>query len=227
MKLEEFSPYGLLGNWRANGGTSTTMYDSSQYANNGDIDGASWVAGKRLKNALSFDGTDDYVDCGTNARYNFTSEDFSIEFIVKIAEARSHWLFNRGGFNADGYYVNILAAGTVRIRFNQSGAGQAQLSNAVITDTTAWYHVIITRTGATVKIYIDGVDETGSAVALTDPASSTKTIWFGRNHAGTTFFKGILDELRIYNRVLNSQEIARHYTASKVILPQKNKKLKL
>jgi len=71
MKIIRFSQRGLVGHWRFNEGTGSTAKDSSPFGNNGTIHGASWVRGK-FGYALKFDGTDDYVDCGSDDSLNIT-----------------------------------------------------------------------------------------------------------------------------------------------------------
>jgi|GEM_PF-2512163 len=48
-----------------------TVYDSSGYGNNGTIHGATWTTGK-FGSALSFDGENDYVDCGNDSSLDIT-----------------------------------------------------------------------------------------------------------------------------------------------------------
>jgi len=66
-------PQGLVGYWNFDQGSGTTASDSSGYNNHGTIYGASWTSGK-VGGALSFDGLDDYVDCGNSETLDPTQE---------------------------------------------------------------------------------------------------------------------------------------------------------
>jgi len=53
----------LVGWWKFDEGSGTIAYDSAG-SNHGAIYGAQWIASP-IDGALSFDGVNDYVDCGT------------------------------------------------------------------------------------------------------------------------------------------------------------------
>ena len=56
-------PSSAMGIWLLDEGSGDTAYDSSGNDHHGTINGAQWVDGK-FGGALSFDGQDDFVDCG-------------------------------------------------------------------------------------------------------------------------------------------------------------------
>jgi hypothetical protein len=93
------------------------------------------------------------------------------------------------------------------------------VKSSIAITNTSWHHVVLTRTGSELKIYVDAVDVT--------------TVWFGLGtlsalDTGTPLllgysdyypeyagypFKGSLDEVRVYNRVLTADEITALYAA--------------
>ena len=119
---------------------------------------------------------------------------------------------------------NLMASNGMRI----SGS-------TLITDTTAWYHTVITYDGTIntnngldrVKLYINGVAETTSlvqalpyGVTLGDLPSGAAHLGVGNyldvngnpcNKDNTNFF-GKLDDLLIYDRVLTSADVKALYT---------------
>ena len=54
-------------------GSGTIAKDESGYGNDGIIHGATWTTGISGK-ALSFDGIDDYIDCGNDASLDIADE---------------------------------------------------------------------------------------------------------------------------------------------------------
>ena len=86
----------------------------------------------------------------------------------------------------------------------------------VATDTAAsgtsalalntWTHLAVSYDGATIRLYVNGV-QVGSR-ALTGPiAPSTGALRIGGNAVWGEYFKGLIDEVRVYNRALSAGEI--------------------
>jgi hypothetical protein len=70
----------------------------------------------------------------------------------------------------------------------------------------AWSHIALTYDGTTLRLYVNGVQvrskaQTGSA------SVSTGMLRIGGNSVWGEYFAGLIDEVRIYNRVLGVAEI--------------------
>ncbi len=78
-----------------------------------------------------------------------------------------------------------------------------------------WHHVALTRSGATVKVYIDGVlKETRSTSGGTANISSVAHLGICSNIYLLTniiCFKGYMDDMRYYTRALSLEEIVKIY----------------
>jgi hypothetical protein len=78
-----------------------------------------------------------------------------------------------------------------------------------------WHHVVATKFGATVKLYIDGVDVTGTVTNAT-MADTATLLGIGASVSGTAdFFNGSIDEVAIYCRALSAGEVADHAAAGR------------
>src|SRR5450759_5412343 len=78
LSLSPFT-HGLVGYWKFDEGTGTNATDSSGMGNNGTLtNGPTWTTGK-VGGALSFDGTDDYVNVPDNPSLDM-SGNLTIEF---------------------------------------------------------------------------------------------------------------------------------------------------
>jgi hypothetical protein len=73
----------------------------------------------------------------------------------------------------------------------------------------AWNHVALTYDGSTIQFYVNGVAAEPVIGSLYDYRLRTCTIGGNRIRGTTTgrSFKGLLDEIRLYSRVLTSSEI--------------------
>jgi hypothetical protein len=78
-----------------------------------------------------------------------------------------------------------------------------------------WHHLCGTWDGSNVQLYVDGVSQ--GSVPLTNPANNNRPLNFAYSWGGTggptRFFRGLLDEVSIYNRALSATEIQQIYAA--------------
>jgi hypothetical protein len=160
--------------------------------------------------ALSFDGVDDYVDCGSDQSLDVTELTWSLW--IKRAETtytneRALISNEGGGVNTRGTYALQIDVGSQRqdkIQFVRHGDSTWPLSKIAIRDTD-WHYIAVTRNSSgDVVIYIDGKpDSTGTIGTST---AYTKTV-IGAGHTAYSNFKGLIDEVSLYNRDLSGEEI--------------------
>ena len=73
-----------------------------------------------------------------------------------------------------------------------------------------WTHVVLSYDGATAVLYINGASE--CTLSITDTISGTKDLLIG-NFLPDSFWKGYIDDVQIYNRVLTADEVAGIYNS--------------
>lgn len=102
----------------------------------------------------------------------------------------------------------------VEVRDEKGVGKHAEIMNGVLTQNQ-WHHVAITRKGAVVEFYLDGVamgrDASASAAGLI--ASDLRTLgseryWLMDGSFGNPTWQGAFDELCVFNRALDAKEIA-------------------
>ena len=69
-----------------------------------------------------------------------------------------------------------------------------------------WTHVALTYDGANLRLYINGVQVSSTAVTGTIQAS-TSQLWIGGNQPYGEYFQGVIDEAQVYNRGLSATEV--------------------
>jgi len=214
---------GLVGYWSFDEGQGNIAYDTSGMGNDGTIYGAIYVDGKVGK-ALSFDGSDDYVDCGVPNVVNFGTSDFTIGCWVKLNSynplvpnnnpivsrwARGGWVWDfRVGWNwGEKDYLYFFTPRNPN--YGMKGSGSVSLF--------VWHHVAVKRESGNFYFYLDSVEQRGES----DPANLTGStpMWIGRfpGYPESLSFDGCIDEIRIYNRALTAEEIKAHYEAPTVV----------
>jgi HEAT repeat protein len=136
--------------------------------------------------------------------------DFTVSFWVRATAAPSDWVRFVGKGNLQLRQFGVwLEPGTRRILFQQyNGAGESivnLLSSAPI-GLDAWHHVACAVRGQTALVYVNG-SLGASAARSGTPAVSADPLTFGYGgmHGG---FQGQLDDIRLYGRALEGEEIA-------------------
>ncbi|MEM2144126.1 MAG: LamG-like jellyroll fold domain-containing protein [Candidatus Jordarchaeaceae archaeon] len=183
--------------------------DLSGYNNNGVIYGATCTEGK-TNNALSFDGIDDYISCGNSSILNQQS-------ITILA-----WIYPKGwGENGMGrivtkyssYQFYVYSDGN-RLSFyfwNSSGLSNQAWSSTDSIKLNEWQHVAVTYDGQYVKFYINGLLSGQTTIKTGSLQFSSSNLIIGNRENLDRTFNGTLDEIKIYNRVLSSEEIYSEY----------------
>ena len=190
--------------------------DSSGNGNNGIISGATLTTGI-ISNALQFDGIDDKVTFS----YNKPENNFTLEAWVKPTETHQRDVqSNTGtagtagqkyifGANQEGANGGIgVSVGTNGISVYEHGDGYLPALAVYNADIgTNWTHVVVVVEDQTPKIYVNGVLKHTGEISTRPKTFAPTTLGLGTYGA----FKGCLDEVALYNKVLTADEIKQKY----------------
>lgn len=200
---------GLVGHW-IGGVSGLTWQDRSGYGNHGTLtNGPIRTLGEGGKReALSFDGSDDYVDAGTALSPLLAGENTAAAWIRMTGTALSQVV---ACSNGSGGYLNLevnRTAGRISTLRRDYGVGY---SGTRPMNLNEWYHVAARISGGpgawTYALFINGqIDFTTSAAANATAATYSTSI--GRLSPTLHHFPGIIDDVRIYSRALSDAEIA-------------------
>jgi len=197
-------------------GTGTSWDDLSGNENNGTLTNGPSFLPSVNGGIFDFDGVDDWVDCGNIL--NYTSGPFSFGYWVNFdsfttnASGQGPIVFYKGPFNTRGYYVQHGST-TFSFVTNQSGAVQTTSGTGVNT-VGVWYYVVITRNGASVRTYVNGVDTTSSAGSHVDPASSSENFRLAV-YSNSIWMNGKISNFTNYNRTLTATEVLQNFNTQK------------
>ncbi|MBR9693441.1 LamG domain-containing protein, partial [Candidatus Woesearchaeota archaeon] len=197
------------------GSNSTWTRDYSDNVNHGAVSGATWNAtgGYDGWGAYEFDGTNDYIQFQGDD-LSTTSSPFSVEFwftptttINSGIGSNIALIEKREGSGANDWYINFESSDVGRMRW-RSYSGNVQTTQATWTAGT-WYHIVmvyVSNTNAT--IYVDGVvDNRNSDYDIGSLVQSAEDIWVGTRYDGNDDFDGSIDELRIWNKSLSTEQV--------------------
>lgn len=169
------------------------------------MSGATRTASGKFGRAISFNGTNNYVSVPNSASLRLANG-MTLEAWVNMTGGQS-WrtviLKERPSGMSYALYAQNSSnrpVGQIYVNAEQSAQGSA----AVPLNT--WTHLATTYDGATQKLYVNGIQvisraQTGSIFL------STGLLKIGGNAIWGEWFRGVIDEVRIYNRALSTSEI--------------------
>ena len=167
---------------------------------------------------MTFDGTDDYAALSGFVQPS-NPNNFSVEAVVKLS---SH----NAGTNIGSVIVNNYSSLRGWIFFlngpssflglrhhNESNPGGYNVVYGTGINLNQWYHIAATDDGATVRLYINGVQVTsGSSGPSVNYAGQPIIGQFGGGNAVTN---GSIPYVRIFDRALSASEIQQNFNAIK------------
>ena len=218
IRLDKSHPLnrGLVACYLFNEGDGKIVQDLSGNGNHGTIHNmafpptaaSGWNAGRR-GTALDFDGANDYVEITNNPSLNFgVGESFSVQAWVKFAGSDASQTIYRSSTASAKFILERRSGGLVRFQIR----GTNVTSTTNINDGN-YHHILGIRNGSTgvLSLYIDGVSEGTPTGTDTGSVTDTANHRIGARQNDTELFNGIIDEVRIYNRVLSAEEIKQLY----------------
>ena len=202
---------GLIAYYPFNGDAT----DASGNGHNGSVYGATLTTDRfgQPNSAYYFDGVNDYISTNTDFSWSY-SDSFSISLWFKPDNpAKEQVLIGKNSYE---YSLRLdydaTKAKSVNFSYwNSSGVDMIRTIYHLRLNANQWYHVLFTYNGANkiAKLYIDGqLVNSDDYVENNFINRNDKTlIGYGYHIRGyARHFKGSIDEVRIYNRELNSLE---------------------
>ncbi len=158
-----------------------------------------------VERSIYFDGLVDYIDMDDKINLNPTG--FTISAWIKrdTGNLNASIISKRNASFSRGYDFKINNVGKVQM-FWKNGTNQSLVSNTTIPENE-WHHVATIYNGTTLSLYIDGVLD--KSANLTAPVNTSESFYIAA--AGkltpTQFFKGNIDEVRIWNSALSPEQL--------------------
>lgn len=162
--------------------------------------------------ALYFNGNSDYVRLGS--AFDFKERSISLWFKTDT--------FSSGGaaiYACDNGNLNYGMTGITAVK----SSGRNELSIAVGNDriitaknlkTLSWYHVALVISNANIKLFINGqlTDSIGNSNNYLKSSSGDSYARIGTARSGGYYFKGVIDEVKIFDCPISNQLVKDLYT---------------
>ncbi len=221
----------LIAYWKLDEGVGSSTADFGGSGYTGTLyNDTSWVTGY-LGDALSFGGNTAQVVTNSATALKYTGGDMTLSMWVKPDATDDGGYILSKPWNGGGQYnytIDSAGGSNPTIGVQLSGATSYSLGSSKTISAGIWHHVLVTfSSSSNVAIYLDGaLANSGThGIASWTPGSGDANIslvlgciypYASNNCAGATTYdyKGLLDDVRIYNRVLTAGEISSLYKSA-------------
>ena len=188
--------------------------DDSGNGHTGAVSGATFTTNGARGGAYSFDGNDRIVVARPEFIHGLTSVSYGAWF--NPATAHIGGILGKTGDNDVTIQLNI-------------GATPPNLHNSLQTTAEGhyvqvenqlrygeWQHVMVTHDGTWMRMYCDGVLTTSIAYSVAAPIRSNSLGMAVGDRSSSSYwrFRGLIDEVRVYDRALSAAEVASLYSFS-------------
>ena len=163
----------------------------------------------RSDRSYQYDGVDDYIDLGNSDDLNPTTAMTVSIWVFPNSTNSYQWVLGRDDdTNGRAYAFGIYYNGSNYVANFQINGNPTFRGNLTL-DLNSWNHIVYTGSASDKwRVYING--EYDGSAAWESPNSVTANTWVGaRTYTGAeNYFGGKIDDLRIYNRILNQDEVS-------------------
>jgi hypothetical protein len=164
----------------------------------------------KIGQAFKFDGLNDNMTTTSDfigtSPITFTA--WLRPFSVTQIDGVNHFILSNGK-------VRIYGGTSNQIRVNSDGATNA-ISSSNLLVFGKWVFVAVTMDGSgVVNIYNNGVLSGSANQSAGSRSAGSTNVTIGALSGGATPFNGNIDDVRIYNRILSTQEILQIYNQGK------------
>lgn len=162
-------------------------------------------------NALSFDGTNDFVLVGNDNTIDFDDGDpFTVEAWVRTAAPNDHQFILQkkdvGSTTVHLFTIQISDGNFVFKVGNDQDNEEAKATSTTTLVADTWYHVAGVSDGNDVFIYVNGIEE-DMAGPIPSATLNTHDLYIGRRFNNDRHLNGQLDEIRIWSEARTTNEI--------------------
>lgn len=216
-------PNGLLAHWRLDENSGTTAYDTSGNGYDGTMSGGvdatnDSVTGA-VRNAISFDGPSTINNIAiAYDTWQALSADFSLAAWVKFDPAKAtsgsgYRVISSQMSPTAHYFLRVENVSDSRVpQFGVRGAtGALTMTGTTDINDGNWHYIVATRTGNAHRLYLDGVQEDTTRVANTGAIDTGQDLHIGAYNTTSENFPGFIDDVRLYNRAIDEEEITKLY----------------
>jgi hypothetical protein len=196
---------GPVAEWTFDEGQGSSASDASDNRQVATLVGPTW-AKQGSGYALVMDGHDDYVECGDSANMNISGP-VSVEAWIKPMR-KAHGETGLVGTGMQGFQLTYY---NTEISLFYIGSGGNNIKGQLALHQ--WNHVAVSFDGERLTMWINGRQKGGHASKHKTYRHGGPVVIGTKGRSDLPKFKGLLDNVRIYNRALEDSEVSRRFLA--------------
>ncbi|MFD0616116.1 endonuclease/exonuclease/phosphatase family protein [Paenibacillus sp. GCM10027629] len=197
----------VVAHWKFDEGSGTTVGDSSGKGNIGTlVNNPTWTDSGKIGGALAFSGGSRVVFNAPTTLNQTGDESVSLWFKTSQPATGNANLFRHDQrFTA----LQVTGGGQARAAYWTKGSsGYKALSFPWTYNDNNWHHYVASYNQATgLTIYVDGNVVASTGANLGPLSAVTNKIVLGANETGGEAYKGMLDDVRVFNGALTQAEV--------------------
>ena len=145
-----------------------------------------------------FDGTGDYLTVATNAAFTYGVSDFTMECWVYLTTtgAIQYIIDQRNSGTANAVIPAIYVSASNVLTYFVSNA--AQITGTTALKANAWYHVAVSRSTLSTKMFLNGVQE-GSTYTDTNNYAASRVVVASNAATAGNYLTGYTSDVRLVN----------------------------
>jgi len=152
-----------------------------------------------------FDGVDDYLTLPGNNYSSFTIAMWVMPDQLKSMDISKMTEYPSANACDRSFYMNNNGTVTTRILNNKQS--QTITSNTSLSAGN-WAHILMTGNGSSLRLYINGLFQKEITTGALYSTYSSPEFVIGQAQETSSFFKGQISDVRLYDYILSSAEIA-------------------
>jgi hypothetical protein len=185
------------------------VIDRSPYGNHGTINGGPVSDIGVFSNGLRCDGVKDYIDCGSNASLDISSDISVMMWIKNRSPAALGVLAMKVSGGITGWYLGLNSASRLQAYFYSGGAtlgGGVGVPHWMPPDR--WSHGGLVVKGTVGRLIVNGIEVVRGAVTMSDDAVAPLRLGSG---VGGNYLEGTFDTPKIIASALSMEGFYKEY----------------
>ena len=202
---------GMVAGWSFNEGQGQTAQDSSGKGNAAALHGGTWTPGK-YGGGLRLNGANEYLSAPNSPSLNISGSGMTLSMWLNPegSTGGDHVVFGKfwGATMSSPFYQYGLEldGGTVPHFYVGSAAGATHASMGSALPVGQWTHLAVTLASGQARFYVNGNLTATASLASTITARDS-LLYMGADIRPSQFFRGSLDDVRLYNRAQTGLEV--------------------